>query len=818
MVFGTSNFGRIGIGNEPPSYDCFTGVVLPFWQFPKGASQVYLYKGGIWIGGVVGTDTLVSCGTDIDNIYREFNPDMKPAGGTIRRSTLDPFSSLYEGAVSEQDYIAHYTDTVSLTNVYGSFDQMTSRIHRPLGVRVDQISYGWSYGYTADFTLFNLRVRNIGKNLIKQAYVGIYMDPDIGPYPPLGVPAAASGATARKAVRVGVDDYTGFLMSMPDTYDDNPCVYDDTVRVAWAADNDGDGSQSTQTFIVPNVLGVRFLNPPKPDEQIDYNWWVNNYNPSLNYGPQLRRNFRNMGNGTGTPYGDRNKYAMLSNGEIDVDQPMLGLKSDLDPDMVVPGQEVTRTIERSGDCNFVLSIGPYDLSPGDEVAVPFAIVGGENFHQSVDNYFYNIGWRYDPDRYYEGLNFAGLAKNASWAAKVYDNPGLDTDSDGDAGKFHVCVLDSEKVDGEWVSLASDTIYYEGDGAPDWKAASPPPAPTVWVSPKLDGLSVRWNGYRSETTKDFLTNEFDFEGYRLYLGRDEREGSFALMAEYDRQDYDVYFYNAKKKPKPAWELQGSPETIQQLRCRFSKNPDGCNDTTFNPLLFPMDQPWRSALYLDSIFYFTAHEGNAYQFGITTPIRKRFPDAVRPPNPSNPAPADLTDDGYLKYWEYECDIDHLLPTVSYFVNVTSFDYGSPKQGLLPLETAKTLHPQSAFPYADQNQASGQLPPVYIYPNPYRSDEQYRANGYEGYGQLDKADSRVRAINFVNLPPRCTIRILTLDGDLVRQIDHNVDPADSKSSHDKWDLISRNTQAVVSGIYYWTVEGPDGRVQIGKLIIIM
>jgi hypothetical protein len=39
-----------------------------------------------------------------------------------------------------------------------------------------------------------------------------------------------------------------------------------------------------------------------------------------------------------------------------------------------------------------------------------------------------------------------------------------------------------------------------------------------------------------------------------------------------------------------------------------------------------------------------------------------------------------------------------------------------------------------------------------------------------------------------------------------------------HDSWDLITRNTQAVVSGVYYWTVEGADGRVQIGKLVIIL
>jgi hypothetical protein len=816
MAFGVTNFGRIGIGNQIPVYDCFTRVSLPSCQFPKGYSQVYLYKGGIWLGGIVGTDTLVSCGADINNWYRELNPDPRPAGQIIKRSILDPQSNEYIGALSEQDFIASYSDTVT-TSSFPSFDQVSNRSHKPLGLQIQQSSYEWSYGYAADFTLFNLRIRNSGKNLIKQAYVGVYMDMDVGRYAPNA--AANLNGNTSKPVGVGIDDYTGFLESEPAIYEDYPCLYNDTVQIAWTADNDGDPNNANATFVVPNILGVRFLEPVKEDQRLSYNWWVTNYNSNYDYGPQLRKNFRNMGNGTGTPMGDRNKYAMMSNGEIDLDQVTLGLRSDLDPDLIPPNWDAVRNLIKGADNSFLLSIGPYELSPGDEVSVPFALVGGERFHRNVDNWYLNIQWRYDPSTYYGDLNFADFAKNGAWAEKVYDNPGVDTDSDGYAGKFHICPVDSQKVNGHWVTTATDTIYYTGDGVPDWRAASPPPAPTVWVIPKMDGLTVRWNGYRSETTRDFLTNEYDFEGYRVYLGRDEREGSLALQASYDREDYDIYFWNPNHKPKAAWELQGSPVTREQLRCRFSKQDDPCNDSTFNPLLFPSGQPWRSGVYLDSIFYFAPHEANAYQFGGSTPIRRRFPDAVRPADPGNPTPEDLTDDGYLKYWEYTCDIDRLLPTVSYYVNVTSFDYGSPKQGLLPLETSRSLHPKASFPFADKDQTvGGALPPVYIYPNPYRINENYRSRAFEGYGQLDKSDDRVRAIHFVNLPPKCTIRILTLDGDLVRQIDHDVDPSNPLSNHDKWDMISRNTQAIVSGIYYWTVEGSDGKVQIGKLVVIM
>jgi hypothetical protein len=37
-----------------------------------------------------------------------------------------------------------------------------------------------------------------------------------------------------------------------------------------------------------------------------------------------------------------------------------------------------------------------------------------------------------------------------------------------------------------------------------------------------------------------------------------------------------------------------------------------------------------------------------------------------------------------------------------------------------------------------------------------------------------------------------------------------------HDSWDFITRNTQDVVSGLYYYVVESAE-RTQIGKFAII-
>jgi hypothetical protein len=51
-----------------------------------------------------------------------------------------------------------------------------------------------------------------------------------------------------------------------------------------------------------------------------------------------------------------------------------------------------------------------------------------------------------------------------------------------------------------------------------------------------------------------------------------------------------------------------------------------------------------------------------------------------------------------------------------------------------------------------------------------------------------------------------------------EHDRDENALDATYDEWDLISRNTQAVVSGIYLFSVEDKDtGENQVGKFVII-
>jgi hypothetical protein len=160
------------------------------------------------------------------------------------------------------------------------------------------------------------------------------------------------------------------------------------------------------------------------------------------------------------------------------------------------------------------------------------------------------------------------------------------------------------------------------------------------------------------------------------------------------------------------------------------------------------------------------------------------------------------------------------------VTAFDFGSPSSGLPALETNVTQNTANAYPLESWAAVDSLNLEVFVYPNPYRIDADYRAKGYEGVDttgrrltQSDRPDDRARLIHFANVPAKCVISIFSLDGDLVKEIVHDFDQTSPNASHATWDLVTRNTQAAVSGLYYWTVENSStGEVQMGKLVIIM
>ncbi len=830
LVLAVNNNGTFGTGFVSGLLqDCITGGPIKSAEYPKGSNRSYLFGAAFWIGAVVGRDTLVSVGADGWAGCRdpEFVPETAPFGAIEYRSITDPSNpQVFEGAISEQDFIAEYADTLVPGHNQECTDNIDGRAHLPLNIGVQQRSFAWSYAYAEDFILFDYEIRNIGFRTLEEVYMGVYVDGDVGD---------------EGSFEDAQDDITGFLKTF--TLPQGDCMYEDTVDIAWLADNDGDpadGSFGEESS--PNVTATRIVRTPNPDLRVSYNWWISNGTAEFDYGPRHKRNPRDFGTGgRGTPEGDRNKYYVLSNGENDFDQAFTGSITSADTLWEVPPPSAEQ-ISRALDTRYLLSFGPFEVKPGDRLPISLAYVAGSNLHQDPENWNNNLApGMYNPQLFYDNLSFFDLGLNSRWASWIYDNPGVDTDNDGTRGSYRLCCADSllqiDTLDGGVIDTTTipdlatcDTLFWIGDGVPDFRGASPPPPPGTWTSDQgvpalriagLDGaVRIRWNGLLSETAVDPFSNEADFEGYRVYLGLDNRSQSFSVVASYDRENFNRYTLDPRPGQPLNFSLKEIPFTLDSLQALYGDN--------FEPLRFSRNNPFRVEGFPDSVFYFEQQDFNVSELGVETDIRKVFDEAEEPEFDNLAGEyiltaEDTTDDGFIKFFEYEIYVDSLLPTIPYWINVTAFDFGSPVSGLPSLESAVTLGSVSAYTDANASEVDQRGLEVFVYPNPYLNDGEYLDRGYERLSSEGRllSEERAKQVTFQNLPARARISIFSLDGDLVREINHDWsnDPDNPLSGRAQWDLITRNTQLAVSGLYYWTVENLDtGETQIGKLMLIM
>ena len=142
IVLSVNNNGVIGQRGVGSSA-CFEPVrVFYSCQFPSKMYVDYLSYVSLWVGAVVDNDTLVSTSYPPSKWYAtgEMWPDPPPDGEIQYRSTVIDDDDIRRGAVSEQDYIAVYTDTLRRE----TRDYIHRRIHKPLYVEITQRSYAWS--------------------------------------------------------------------------------------------------------------------------------------------------------------------------------------------------------------------------------------------------------------------------------------------------------------------------------------------------------------------------------------------------------------------------------------------------------------------------------------------------------------------------------------------------------------------------------------------------------------------------------------------------------------------------------------------------
>ncbi|MFA7329878.1 MAG: hypothetical protein WC326_02280 [Candidatus Delongbacteria bacterium] len=963
-----NNWGWLGNFNDYDE-DAYLDAEALDWapqcEVPGGSRVQYLFAAGLWVGALIvepsGLETArVSTGADgyVAGEAHEFYPDDRTP--ILERSTRtgaynrlgDPVSS--ELAVSEQDFIAAYTDTLVDNQFTPPVEGVT---HRPLGLRITQKSYSWSYEYASRLLIIDYEVENVASRYLKNLFVGLYVDGDVG---------------RRGYQEKNLDDIAGFIEQAYDSARGQWIA----VNTAWIADNDGrdaDIDQGNQ-FTSPHVTGFRVLRSPNPKLRTSFNWWTSSLSAAQDFGPAWQSwGGTPRGNWSllrGTPTSDGEKYFILSNGEFDYNQwsvddtpwilahpqewragdgSLLRTEPWSDP---AAGSYDAADVANGYDTRYLISWGPmgvydhvdgqgnwvYRLNPGEKFSFSVALVAGLNFHapnapQAADGTL-------DPDLY----DFRSLENSALWAQRIYDNELVDTpvfdfgqdgvpatqdldEGDGvpdtgdgwygeDAGSDGLYAVlpgdqDSAAVwyfghfmgwyrgpdaDGSennglldpgedellwslqnfvadsgfvwagpkfsqsghaWVNdgaggrrrislggsdicdwfighLNLNGLLDRGDGIPDFQGPPPPPPPVVLASTEDEAIVLRWKD-NAERYVDPFSHLRDFEGYRVWVGDENLEGRYALLAEYDRVDY-AYFDREgllRSLPDSRGFGEAPPDSTEENWNRQAVGPNNGLEAIRRP--HGWTEPFEDLngdLVWNSPEPYSDRNGNG-QWDAGEPFQDL--DANRQRDAGEPFSDENGNSQYDVAADYTVYELRLAPVRSLFPRwyaVTSYDYGDFFTGTEPLESARTANAQRLAPSGLASRKVG------VVPNPYRLDQDYTTRYMVGFGggdglaweNQDDGDPQYlpqqdRRLDFFNLPEKCLIRIYTVAGDLVQILPHNLQ-GDANlrwaSPHsESWDLNNRNFQQVAPGLYYFSVEDQTptqkGNVQVGTFVIV-
>jgi hypothetical protein len=372
-------FGQFGNG--------FSYCFVPGWptyvsfESPPESGVEYLFAGAVWVGAVVGQDTLVSVGADGWQAVEEMFPPEYPARGSVTKFDYPTDFSMR----------AEFTDTVT----EGVDPDYFGRPHIPLNIRIVNRSHVWRTDPQNWTVIYDMVITNIGDLPIDSGYVGFYFDADV---------CFDCGGTMGFT-----DDVTGSILTS------------DSERIAYIIDNDGDFQRPPEQR-TPRIFAFKFLETSFEPLHSSFNWWISNGTSALDFGPRERpymglwkEPFRDFGTGgLGTPEGDVNKYYLLRNREIDYDQVYTCVIPEDDTLWMYPqtNPEACGDFDNyadGSDTRFLFSVGPFNLLPDSAMRFQFATFTGDSVHTdptNLDNLPDN------PDQYLANLDFTHMLENA----------------------------------------------------------------------------------------------------------------------------------------------------------------------------------------------------------------------------------------------------------------------------------------------------------------------------------------------------------------------------------------------------------------------
>lgn len=347
-------------------------------------------------------------------------------------------------------------------------------------------------------------------------------------------------------------------------------------------------------------------------------------------------------------------------------------------------------------------------------------------------------------------------------------------------------------------LVENALYAQEAYAKNFALPSPPPSPQSAVTPDAGRITLYWEG-SPERSLDSESG-YDFEGYRIYLGRSPEEAAFGLIKQYDLAEV------------PARNPVTGEFAFRQAWLDSMESVLGLPDE--QSVLDHFQDGWPGEEYL-------------YNAGAETPYLVTHADSVGYNTGLEPVRLDPED--YVSEWvndstqityTYAYTFENLSDGHEYWVAVTSYDQGA--GSVASLESGRSQNARYVIPGPrPESWEAGR--PVSVFPNPYRGSAVWDGNRAVG-----------RYVWFVGLPARAQIRIYTLAGDMVYEFAFDRDRYTGENAAGvrppegmapalagtmaAWDLRSKNGQPVATGLYLYSVtDSGTGESQQGKLLVL-
>lgn len=771
LILHTTNWGCFG---SYPDWNAATSHFVSA-QWPANSGVEYLWIAGLWVGALRGgTPVVTTAAFDVEfmppgtedpaaKIYESYEgieggkrhptPADDDKDGRIDEDWQNGVDDDGDGlidedfaAIGKQMFTSWYTDDHPLAAV-------RNPEHTPLHLFVRQESYQWDDRQFWDFVGVEYKIKNYGRDIIEDIYIGFFADCDVG---------------VRGSDNLAQDDLTG-------RYSGIRCARKGEIEIpvkidiAYFYDSDGDDGMATGYF------GILFLG-----HDIDP---LGETAPA-EVGITTYQNFSGEQEfeAGGDPTNDDERYKLMSSTTFD------------------KNTEVPR------DYRMMMATGPFlELLPDSVMTLQVAFVCGEGLEGMLEA-------AASAAMVFDG-NWFNVDMNSITGVDGRETPvyGPVTEIDPDTCDMVEEYLAAVKGEVIWINAdcARELALWEGsrycmtgdaefkdfqtgvDGKETqvhWLVGTAPPPPKMRIVPGDHMITVLWDNF-SEMIPDPSTQEFDFEGYRIWRADnwDRPYGTSVLTGP----------------SRDLWQLLEERDIVNGVLADVDfKRPFSEGGWEYDPLSYMQDREHLIS-YFEENLYYSPLDSVPCPPGLTDEVCDTLEAIAR---------YNLGFEGGLQYYKFVDENVH--NGMHYFYSIVAYDhtilYG------MPYGPGKYGDPASNFQYTYPVGAPA-LPGteedlVFVVPNPATASSM---SPWRLEPNMD--DPTGIKIEFRNMPGcRATVRVFTIAGDLVAVLHHEGNVVNGSLG---WDLVSRNGQDVTSGVYLFTVDPEDGRFprSTGKFTVI-